>query len=412
MKTTLILLTSGFPFFAFEGFLNDEIFVASEYYDRILIFAVNDRFDKPLSLPSNVTAFEIKVGTGVWGKRIKALKYIFSRHESWNLLKENKKANFKIKSYYAYIRGLAEHTYSKVYNSVRNIDFESDEQITIYSYWFNDLAFTAVKLKETVFENHKVKIVSRAHRGDLYDERNRFGVYPLKIYNIKHMDKIYPCSANGTRYLQDKFSQSSGKIECRYLGSHDFGIQQVEKSDIFTIVSCSFCVPVKRIYLIIDALALCNNRNKIRWVHLGGGDLLNSLKKYASEKLNGKISFDFYGQVRNDEVIDFYKNNYVDLFINTSSSEGIPFSIMEAMSFGIPVIATDVGGVGELVNDDVGYLLNKDFDVAELADKIEYFANMPKEHMSEFRNSARRQWDKKFNSVKNYNEFYQKLQSL
>ena len=48
--------------------------------------------------------------------------------------------------------------------------------------------------------------------------------------------------------------------------------------------------------------------------------------------------------------------------MNVSESEGIPVSIMEASSFGIPVIATNVGGVGEIVENGYnGLLLNKDF---------------------------------------------------
>jgi len=47
-----------------------------------------------------------------------------------------------------------------------------------------------------------------------------------------------------------------------------------------------------------------------------------------------------------NDVLNYYASNPVDVFINTSSSEGLPVSIMEAMSFGIPVIATNVGGTG------------------------------------------------------------------
>ena len=47
------------------------------------------------------------------------------------------------------------------------------------------------------------------------------------------------------------------------------------------------------------------------------------------------------------------------MFINLSSSEGIPVSIMEAQSFGIPVIATNVGGSGEIVVSETGVLVDE-----------------------------------------------------
>lgn len=52
-----------------------------------------------------------------------------------------------------------------------------------------------------------------------------------------------------------------------------------------------------------------------------------------------------------------------------SDSEGIPVSIMEAMSFGIPVIARNVGGMSEIVNEENGLLLEND-DAEDAASKI------------------------------------------
>lgn len=58
--------------------------------------------------------------------------------------------------------------------------------------------------------------------------------------------------------------------------------------------------------------------------------------------------------------------NDFDLFVNMSLSEGIPVSIMEAISFGIPIIATNVGGNAEIVNDETGVLIPVNIDQAAL----------------------------------------------
>jgi glycosyltransferase involved in cell wall biosynthesis len=74
--------------------------------------------------------------------------------------------------------------------------------------------------------------------------------------------------------------------------------------------------------------------------------------------------------VTHDAVRDFYLTQPVDVFVNASTTEGVPVSIMEAMSFGVPVVATDVGGTGELVNSRNGALLVPNPTPAEIADAI------------------------------------------
>ena len=86
----------------------------------------------------------------------------------------------------------------------------------------------------------------------------------------------------------------------------------------------------------------------IKWTHFGDGIMMNQIKEMSRE-LPENIKIDFRGNVKNSDLLEVYKNNQFDLFLNVSLSEGIPVSIMEALSFGIPCIATDVGGTKEMV---------------------------------------------------------------
>lgn len=150
------------------------------------------------------------------------------------------------------------------------------------------------------------------------------------------------------------------------------------------------------------------------WLHFGDGVLRNELEALASTKLGSsdRISYRFMGHQPNNALLDFYDFNKVDLFINTSSTEGIPMSIMEAQSFGIPVIATDTGAVKEIVVKGTGSLLPVDFKTGDLAKRIEHYANLPDNEIESIRMNAFDNWESNFNSTSNYKDFIMKVNSI
>lgn len=78
---------------------------------------------------------------------------------------------------------------------------------------------------------------------------------------------------------------------------------------------------------------------------------MDEIKKMAKDKLRDNIQYEFKGNVSNTELMKQYQDKNYYVFVNVSSSEGIPVSIMEATSFGIPCIATDAGGTKEIIRD-------------------------------------------------------------
>jgi glycosyltransferase involved in cell wall biosynthesis len=79
---------------------------------------------------------------------------------------------------------------------------------------------------------------------------------------------------------------------------------------------------------------------------------------------------------------------------------------MEALSFGIPVIATQVGGTGELVSSENGQLLPVDFSCKELSDTIDKYMELPVAELDALRKNARETYERKVSAEKNYNSFY------
>src|SRR5690606_27399675 len=124
---------------------------------------------------------------------------------------------------------------------------------------------------------------------------------------------------------------------------------------------------------------------------IGFGPMENELRELAKNKLGKKsnIQFEFTGRMNNPDLLEFYRKNPANVFINVSESEGIPVTIMEAMSFGIPVIATDVGGVREIVKSGAnGILLQKELAADDLIAAINFFVRLDSREMKAYRSAA------------------------
>jgi glycosyltransferase involved in cell wall biosynthesis len=210
----------------------------------------------------------------------------------------------------------------------------------------------------------------------------------------------------GEGYLQRKFPRSADRIEARYLGV-EIPPQEAPRSTdgILRVVSCGFVEPIKRTDRIEEALTRVKRR--VHWTHFGDGSLFPALSA-AVRTLPPHVSVDLKGFRPNREVIDFYSAQPVDLFLNLSSMEGIPVAIMEAMSFGIPCLATAVGGTPELVGTGNGYLVPSDPSPGAIASILDNHAiDSP-----EKRRAARATIEERFNAARNFAEFAEELQEI
>ena len=66
------------------------------------------------------------------------------------------------------------------------------------------------------------------------------------------------------------------------------------------------------------------------------------------------------GNKTNEEIHKYYVSNCIDMTINLSTTEGVPVALLEALAYGVPIIAADVGGNCEIVDENTGILLDKD----------------------------------------------------
>lgn len=282
-------------------------------------------------------------------------------------------------------------------------------QPTFYSYWFHSSAYVAQRLAKQ-FDSYAV---TRAHRYDIYPSASWDSAWHFA--SIAGLSAVFSCSSDGRSYLQSKLPHSATKIEASHLGTQDYGTQESPRiQGQFHLVTVSRVTAVKRLDRIARALSIHHGGGPmIRWTHFGGGKKEIEDDAFASQVravLPTHVTFDFRGSVPNRDIVSHYRTDRVDLFANVSESEGIPVSIMEALSFGIPVAATPVGGTPELVQDTYnGFLLSLDAVPDSLAAVIGTVANMEDRELEELRSRARASWEAAFRAETNYPDFYEQV---
>ena len=289
-------------------------------------------------------------------------------------------------------------------NVVRHIGV-SDGDVFV-SYWFNECAYAIVMLKEW-YKN--IKIVSRIHGFDVFEDRCYL---PFRNEMYKKIDCVYPVNAIEKKYILERYSSSisDDRIRVSHLGINlpDNWYRTNNRSQ-FTVVSCSSIIPLKRLDMIIDALSEITEFS-YKWIHIGGGPLEDQMKKRAAMKLvASNQEYVFLGQLSLTEVHRFYRESEATLFVNCSDTEGVPVSIMEAMSYGIPVIARDVGGNSEIVDNRNGILLHGDCTVHDLSEGIKsvFFKNSF-DYLT-MRRAAREKVEREFNADVQYRAFIKEV---
>lgn len=278
----------------------------------------------------------------------------------------------------------------------------------MYSYWLSRGAYAISYYKNQNYKkNLIIKIISRAHGYDLYEERNSLNYLPFRKYINNNLDKIYFISENGKKYFEEKYRfDSVNKYFISRLGTENkLNLKkEIKEKRRVCIASCSSIIEVKRLDLIIDVLTKLDM--DFYWIHIGKGKLEEEIKKYAYKKLK-KENYKFLGNLDNSKILQTYIDYDIDYFINLSDSEGIPVSIMEAISLGIPCIARNVGGNPEIINNECGLLL-----VDIKIDTINEFLNLRLENIEKYQELSKNsleKWQKNYNAKKNYIKFLKKI---
>lgn len=197
-----------------------------------------------------------------------------------------------------------------------------------------------------------------------------FGKYYLlieRIFSYTSFSAIFVCKADYTLAYEFKIVRDQ-RVRIIYNSSKNFSNTEVVNSSVndkIRILSLARLADQKDFATLSEALKISTN-NSICIDNYGGGDVEGYERKYGSDKLR------FLGEVDGLEKI-ICNYNYGILI---SNYEGMPISLLEMLSAGLNLIATDVGGVAEIITSEIdGHLVQKN-DVNGL---VRIFNSMTKE---------------------------------
>lgn len=402
---TLVLLTAEFPYGNGETFLETEIqYLAPAFEQVIILSSAHDRttirtlpancktiyLSRKITLLDKIVSLILILHPLVW-KEIHIIRNIYNMPITKGRLATLLIALYQAKRIRKFI--------------LKKLIKKQPAQFILYSYWCDEAA-----LGISLIKNNKPHIpcVSRIHGWDVFFERSALQYLPFRHFISQSLDAIYSISQKGIDYAQAVWKVNTHNFKLSRLGVNQQTIVHSSNNKVFTIISCSSLIPLKRVHWIAEALLQLNKKIVARWIHIGDGPERNNIES-ITENYSSNIEAMFTGQLSNQEVLSIYQQYQPHVFINVSETEGIPVSIMEAMSFGIPVIATHVGGNAEIVSNENGWLIPADITTAKLSQLIEeiYYSQSYENKQK----AAYQTWNEQYNATVNYSNFCNQLLS-
>jgi glycosyltransferase involved in cell wall biosynthesis len=411
-RPKLFIFTLTYPYSgaAEANFLHPELNILEKTFEIILVpRKIEGTIDaKSKSFLVDLSFAELMAGSKPRGidrfRRLISLDFLFE------LIKSNQKMlDLKVVSRIAVDHLLGSFALDWVKLNKRLIN---ESRSIIYGWW---LTPEILKIASSRMIRESV-VVARAHGGDLYEFRDEFGIKPFRSRYIANLDGLYPISNDGYMYLRNRYQNVEQILSVLHLGTDDHGIGVTPNTDskVFHIVSCSFVTPIKQLQLAVHGVSMFASSCQdlvVKWTHFGDGPGRKEL--LAEYEQSGGFEFEVrsFGEI--SQLINFYQTVPINVFINTSKSEGVPVTMIEAASFGIPLIGPNVGGVSEIVKvGDNGFLMQPESIVNDLGSYLNQIHNLNGEEYSKLRNLSRDTWSEEFRSDTVYADFADRLMRL
>lgn len=397
---TLVIVTTSYPYVSVTeaSFIEPEIEALSNAFDRVIILpCMRGNIDALYSLPWNViVSDELLLPSGIY-PRIEGMLSNTS-----NILKAFTNCSNPIREtvFNAYV-GMVKKGFRKF---IRNNSIDLNSTL-FYTFWFD---FQTAALSEI----EGVKFISRAHGYDIFENGRGYISRYWRIKTLKKIVALHPASDSSSVYLARRYPEFRSKISTRRLGSRQFGsLNPSGRRDDIVCYGCARLSPEKGVIAQVKMLMRLASENPgmhIEYHHIGDGVLMDEFK-ILSKNTPDNIEIIIHGAMRNEDVHKFLSSTHIDFTLLLSDSEGgCPISICESLSYGVPVIASDVGGVPETLSDGGGIVLVSPVRFEDFVDAIHIIL----EDSESLRKKARLNWEKNFSAQTLRENFAKELSGL
>lgn len=280
----------------------------------------------------------------------------------------------------------------------------------IFDNEYPDVIHTHLYVLPYVFlSSRKRKIVHTIHT---VAEKERSGIAVYLTRMIYHSRRVTPVaiSAEIRKSVSQFHDIPEDRIPVVLNGSpisNYYKKQSYEILDKVRIVHVGSLIPLKNHELMINVASMLKKQNiQFKMEFAGAGYLKEKLQEQVCN-LSLEDCVEFVGL--KDDISLFLKD--ADLFIFPSQYEGVPMSLIEAMASGLPIIASNVGGIPDMIDSSINGILIKP-DVSELVNTISLL--LGEEHLRESLGKEAVKKSKLFSSSVMYEKYmvlYQKVGS-
>ncbi len=211
-----------------------------------------------------------------------------------------------------------------------------------------------------IFEERMLERSNRIIAVSNFTKRELKQYYKVKEANIRVIH-------NGVDV--DKFKPASGKSKIK----KELGFN----SDDITVLSVGRLYARKGLFTLIESIsAVVRSFPRVKLIISGKGQSneMNKLVSHA-KRLGVKDNIIFTGYFPDSKLPKLYQA--ADVFAFSTFYENLPFAVLEALSSGLPVVTTNVGGIPEMIENGKNGFLVQPFNSREMAQKILYFLEHP-----------------------------------